>query len=171
MLKKISILVLILSLLPSCMSTSQKSSDMAKSQKKGKYETVNSKAEADKMNANIDTTMAEEVEVEDRVFFALDSHILNKSAKSILDKQAEWLEYEAKINIIVEGHCDERGSREYNIALGEKRANATRDYLVSKGIAKKRITTVSYGKERPALIGDGEAVWAKNRRAVTVPTE
>jgi peptidoglycan-associated lipoprotein len=171
MLKKLSSLALIF-LIASCVSQ-KKSIDLAveENQEKEQYQTVDSEEEAMEMNKEVSTEIAEKVEVEDRVFFALNSFDLNNTAKAVLDGQAEWLKSESDINIIIEGHCDERGTREYNIALGEKRANASRDYLISKGIVADRIKTVSYGKERPALIGNGEAIWSKNRRAVTVPVE
>ncbi|MDA7705096.1 peptidoglycan-associated lipoprotein Pal [Rickettsiales bacterium] len=171
MFKKISSLILVL-FLASCFS-SKKSVDLAETtdQEMGQYEVINNEEEAAKLNEEVSTEIAEEVEVEDRIFFALNSSTLNDEAKAVLDGQSEWLKSEANINIIIEGHCDERGTREYNIALGEKRANASRDYLVSKGVDSSRIKTVSYGKERPALIGNGESIWSKNRRAVTVPVE
>ena len=171
MLKKLSSLALIF-LIASCVSQ-KKSIDLAveENQEKEQYQTVDSEEEAMEMNKEVSTEIAEKVEVEDRVFFALNSFDLNNTAKAVLDGQAEWLKSESDINIIIEGHCDERGTREYNIALCEKRANASRDYLISKGIVADRIKTVSYGKERPALIGNGEAIWSKNRRAVTVPVE
>ncbi|MDR1494636.1 MAG: peptidoglycan-associated lipoprotein Pal [Rickettsiales bacterium] len=106
---------------------------------------------------------------EDRVFFAFDSAVLGGDAKKILAKVAAKLakDKEAK-TITIEGHCDERGTREYNLALGQRRANSTKKYLISKGISSKRIRTISYGKERPAVAGSGEAVWARNRRAVVI---
>jgi peptidoglycan-associated lipoprotein len=163
MFKKISSLILIF-IIASC-SSSKKHMDLAEynDQQQGEYEFVENEEEAMELN--------EEVEVEDRVFFGLNSSNLNDAAKNVLDGQAEWLKSESAINIIIEGHCDERGTREYNIALGEKRANAARDYLISNGITSDRIKTVSYGKERPALIGAGEEIWSKNRRAVTVPVQ
>ena len=113
----------------------------------------------------------EEIQVEDRVFFDLDSSSLKDNAKKILDNQAAWLKSDPSIKVIIEGHCDERGTREYNIALGERRANATKEYLVSNGVEEFRIKTISYGKERPAFVGRGEEIWSKNRRSVTVIEE
>lgn len=109
-----------------------------------------------------------EQNVGDRVFFALDSSVLSSSAQATLQRQAEWLQQYPQLNIVMEGHCDERGTRAYNLALGERRANAARSYLVNLGINPDRITTVSYGKERPAVLGSNERAWAQNRRAVTV---
>lgn len=121
-------------------------------------------------SSNVDPrTMSDfEAAVSDRVFFALDSSTLNGEAQSVLQGQAEWLKANPGINVVVEGHCDERGTREYNLALGERRANAARNYLVSLGVAAGRLQTVSYGKERPAVLGSNESSWSQNRRAVTV---
>ncbi len=104
----------------------------------------------------------------DRVFFALDRYDIDAEDRAVLDSQAAWLRQYPNVRVTIEGHCDERGTRDYNIALGERRANAARNYLVSLGIDPARITTVSYGKERPAALGSNEAAWAQNRRAVTV---
>lgn len=104
----------------------------------------------------------------DTVFFAFDSSALSAEATAALDTQVNWLKNHEGTNVIVQGYCDERGTREYNLALGERRANAVKQYLVSQGIAEDRISTISYGKERPAVFGSNEAAWAQNRRAVTV---
>jgi len=108
------------------------------------------------------------VNVGDRVFFGFDKSDLSTEAQATLDRQAAWLKKYSSVKITVEGHCDERGTREYNIALGERRATATKNYLVAAGIAAARINTISYGKERPAVVGSNEAAWAQNRRDVTV---
>jgi len=107
------------------------------------------------------------VSVGDRVFFDYDSVVLNAEATSILDGQAAWLKQYPDVVITIEGHADERGTREYNLALGDRRANAVRNYLMALGIDQERILTISYGEERPADPGDHEAAWAQNRRAVT----
>ena len=104
----------------------------------------------------------------DTVFFAFDSSALSAEAQSALDTQVAWLKKHDDVNVIVQGHCDDRGTREYNLALGERRANAVKQYLVSQGIEEGRISTISYGKERPAVLGNNEAAWAQNRRAITV---
>ena len=104
----------------------------------------------------------------DTVFFAFDSSALSAESTAALDTQVNWLRDHPETNVIVQGYCDERGNREYNLALGERRANAVKQYLVSQGIAEHRISTISYGKERPAVFGSNEAAWAQNRRAVTV---
>lgn len=108
------------------------------------------------------------VNVGDRVFFAYDKSDLSAEARATLDRQATWLKKYASASVTVEGHCDERGTREYNLALGERRATAVKNYLVADGISAGRVKTVSYGKERPAVLGSNEAAWAQNRRGVTV---
>lgn len=110
------------------------------------------------------------VNVGDRVFFDFNASSLKSDSLETLDKQAEWLEKYSEVAILVEGHCDERGTREYNLALGSRRAASVRDYLVSKGIAKSRIKVISYGKERPAVTGSNEDSWAQNRRGVSTVT-
>jgi peptidoglycan-associated lipoprotein len=106
--------------------------------------------------------------VGDRVFFELDKSELSQDARQTLDKQAAWLKRYPTVRVAIEGHCDERGTREYNIALGARRANTAKAYLVALGIDSSRLSTVSYGAERPAVLGTGESVWSQNRRAVTV---
>jgi len=106
--------------------------------------------------------------VGDRVFFDTDSSTLNDEGQTTLQRQAEWLKQYSNINVTVEGHADERGTREYNIALGERRAAVTKRFLVSQGIAANRVSTISYGKERPAVVGSDESAWSQNRRAVSV---
>ena len=104
----------------------------------------------------------------DRIFFGLDQYDIDAEDQATLQTQAAWLQQNPAVRVTVEGHADERGTRDYNIALGERRANAAKNYLASLGIDPSRITTVSYGKERPAALGSDEASWAQNRRAVTV---
>lgn len=110
------------------------------------------------------------VNVGDRVFFDFDSSTLTAKAQETLDKQAAWLSRISTATITVEGHADERGTREYNLALGDRRANAVKDYLISKGVAANRVKTISYGKERPAVLGSNEWAWSQNRRSVTTIT-
>ncbi|MBB2190133.1 peptidoglycan-associated lipoprotein Pal [Gluconacetobacter azotocaptans] len=105
--------------------------------------------------------------VGDRVFFELNKNNLSTEAQGTLDRQAAWLAKYPQVTIQVAGNCDDRGTEEYNIALGERRANAARDYLVAKGVAASRITTISYGKDRPTATGDDEQSWAQNRNAIT----
>jgi peptidoglycan-associated lipoprotein len=104
----------------------------------------------------------------DRVFFETDSSELTSTAQATLNKQAAWLTRYANYSFTIEGHADERGTREYNFALGARRSQATRDYLASKGISTSRMRTVSYGKERPVATCDDISCWSQNRRAVTV---
>lgn len=110
----------------------------------------------------------EMTQVGDRVFFGLDRYDLDAEARMTLEKQAPLLRSQPAVGLLIEGHTDERGTREYNLALGERRANAVRDYLILLGVDETRIRTVSYGQERPAVVGTGEDIWAQNRRAVTV---
>ena len=106
--------------------------------------------------------------VKDRVFFATNESVLTTAAREILRKQAAWLRKNSKITIVLEGHADERGTREYNLALGERRANAAKDYLMTYGISSNRISVLSYGKERPVDSGSNPLAWSKNRRSVSV---
>ncbi len=108
------------------------------------------------------------VNVGDRVFFDTDSTALSAQARATLDKQAQWLTNYSQYTFTIEGHADERGTREYNLALGARRAQTVRDYLVSRGIAANRMHTISYGKERPVAVCDDISCWSQNRRAVTV---
>jgi peptidoglycan-associated lipoprotein len=104
----------------------------------------------------------------DRVLFQFDSYELDEEARTILGKQAEWLARYPALRVTVEGHADERGTREYNLALGDRRATAAKNFLAAQGVDSGRMTTISYGKERPFAEGSDEASWAQNRRAVTV---
>lgn len=104
----------------------------------------------------------------DTIHFALDQYDIDPTSRQILDTQAAWLGKWPNRRITIEGHADERGTREYNLALGDRRANAAKNYLAAKGIDPARITTISYGKERPIALGSDEASWAQNRRAVTI---
>jgi peptidoglycan-associated lipoprotein len=110
------------------------------------------------------------VNVGDRVYFAFDKYDLSPEARAILQKQAVWLRRYPAVTVSVEGHTDERGTREYNLALGERRATSVRDYLTALGVEPSRLKTISYGKERPVALGSNEDAWSKNRRAVTVVT-
>lgn len=109
-----------------------------------------------------------EQNVGDRVFFAYDSSVLTAEGQATLERQAAWMKQHGSVNVTIEGHCDERGTREYNIALGERRANAAKNFLVNLGVDSSRVSVVSYGKERPAVLGSTESSYAQNRRAVTV---
>lgn len=105
--------------------------------------------------------------VGDRVFYDLNKSVVKAEGRATLDRQAAWLKQYGQNNVQVAGNCDERGTEAYNIALGQRRANAARDYLVAKGVASSRITTISYGKDRPVALGSNEAAWAQNRNAIT----
>ena len=106
--------------------------------------------------------------VPDRVFFATNESILTTRSRDTLRKQAGWLRENSEVTVVLEGHADERGTREYNLALGERRANAAKDYLMTYGISSNRISVISYGKERPVDSGSNPLAWSKNRRSVTV---
>jgi peptidoglycan-associated lipoprotein len=106
--------------------------------------------------------------VGDRVFFEFDKSTITAEGQQTLQRQAAWLQKYPNVTVTIEGHCDERGTREYNLALGERRATAVRNALVALGVSANRIRTISYGKERPAVLGSNEAAWAQNRRGVTV---
>lgn len=105
--------------------------------------------------------------VGDRVFFGYDQYDLSGEARALLDRQAQWLNQYPNTRITIEGHADERGTREYNLALGERRANAVKNYLISAGVSGARVNTISYGKEQPAVVGSDASSWAQNRRGVT----
>ena len=162
----------VLLLLASCETASQKavsgaassassgsSASKSESVKKGKGSSLFAKGKesaADKL-----------ISVGDRVLFDYDSAELSNDAKLILDKQSRFLRANTDLTFTIEGHCDERGTREYNLALGEQRATAVRDYLVIEGISPDRLRVISYGKEKPAVVGSNDMAFAKNRRAVT----
>ncbi len=125
--------------------------------------------------AGVGTAVVEQVDVSDliaqagsRVYFGFDRHDLDADARAILVAQADVLKANGMSTITVQGHCDDRGTRDYNLALGERRANAVKNYLVALGVAAGRIDVISYGFERPAVVGSNEAAWAQNRRGVTV---
>ena len=105
--------------------------------------------------------------VGDRVYFDTDQSVVREDGRQTLNKQAEWLKKYTNYPITIEGKCDERGTREYNLALGERRANAVKQYLVAQGVPAQRVNTISYGKERPEVVGSDEGAWARNRVAIT----
>lgn len=104
----------------------------------------------------------------DRILFDLDSYSVDDRDRVVLDAQAQWLQRYPNVRVTIEGHADERGTREYNLALGDRRANAAKNYLQSRGIDAGRLTVISWGKERPEALGSDESAWSQNRRAVTV---
>ena len=160
--KKIIAIIGAISLLSACETASQKvvsgssASGSASSSSKSLFASAK-QTKADKLIA-----------VGDRVLFDYDSSKLDSSAKILLDAQSRFLRANTDLNFIIEGHADERGTREYNLALGEQRATAVRDYLVIQGIDSDRIKVISYGKEKPAVVGSNTMAWSKNRRAVTI---
>ena len=107
------------------------------------------------------------IKVGDRVLFGYDSSDLDDDDRAVLDSQSKFLNQNPSLKVTIQGHCDERGTREYNLALGEKRASSVKDYLISLGINSERISVVSYGKERPQVLGSNKAAWSMNRRSVT----
>ena len=130
---------------------------------------ASSSAKSKSLFASAKQTKADKlIAVGDRVLFDYDSAKLDSRAKILLDAQSRFLRANTDLNFIIEGHADERGTREYNLALGEQRATAVRDYLVIQGIDSDRIKVISYGKEKPAVVGSNTMAWSKNRRAVTI---
>jgi peptidoglycan-associated lipoprotein len=153
-------------------STSSTSSDSSASDSS----TASSSTEVTKLEVvdgvyvGTDTVEMLAVDVPDRIFFAYDSYSLASGAQDTLAKQAKWLKANGSVTISIEGHADERGTREYNLALGDRRANAAKDFLMAQGISSSRITTISFGKERPVNAASNKKAWAQNRRSVTVRT-
>ena len=149
-------------------TTSSSTSSSAESTSASSSASSASAASADAENSALEEARGEMMAIGDTVLFGYDSSALSSQALETLDAQAALLNAKPSFRVKIEGHADERGTREYNLALGERRASATRDYLVAKGVDGSRIRIVSYGKERPAEIGSNEDAWAKNRRTVTV---
>ena len=162
--KKIIAIIGAISLLSACETASQKV--VSGSSASGSASASNS---SKSLFASAKQTKADKlIAVGDRVLFDYDSAKLDSSAKILLDAQSRFLRANTDLNFIIEGHADERGTREYNLALGEQRATAVRDYLVIQGIDSDRIKVISYGKEKPAVVGSNTMAWSKNRRAVTI---
>ena len=169
--KKIIAIIGAVSLLSACETASQKvvSGTTASSSAPASSSAKSSVDKKKSLFAAAKQTAAEKlIAVGDRVLFDYDSAKLDTSAKLLLDAQSRFLRANTDLNFIIEGHCDERGTREYNLALGEQRATAVRDYLVIQGIDPDRIKVISYGKEKPAVVGSNTMAWSKNRRAVTI---
>ena len=169
--KKIIAIIGAVSLLSACETASQKvvSGTTASSSAPASSSAKSSVDKKKSLFAAAKQTAADKlIAVGDRVLFDYDSAKLDTSAKILLDAQSRFLRANTDLNFIVEGHCDERGTREYNLALGEQRATAVRDYLVIQGIDPDRIKVISYGKEKPAVVGSNAMAWSKNRRAVTI---
>jgi len=108
------------------------------------------------------------VNIGDRVFYDYDQHALRADARATVERQARWMNQHPSLNVVIEGHCDERGTREYNLALGEKRAEAVKNYMIALGVDPSRLEVLSYGKERPAALGSNPSAWAQNRRGVVI---
>ena len=169
--KKIIAIIGAVSLLSACETASQKvmTGTSASGSSSSSSSTSSSVDKKKSLFATAKKTAADKlIAVGDRVLFDYDSAKLDTSAKILLDGQSRFLRANTDLNFIIEGHCDERGTREYNLALGEQRATAVRDYLVIQGIDPDRIKVISYGKEKPAVVGSNNMAWSKNRRAVTV---
>ena len=174
---KIILSLFLASFIGACSTTSQDSGDSSGSGSSGDFNTATDETST---SAAVDTTTsdfsgvisgtAEDfiVSVGDRVYFDYDSSELDSDAQELLQHQAAWLKQYNKASLTIEGHCDERGTREYNLALGEKRAQAVKNYLNGLGVSKSSLNTISYGKERPAVVGSNDAAWSQNRRAVTI---
>ena len=164
------ITIILLSLfLSACETASQKVVSGTAATSKGSSASVASSSKSKSLFAQAKQTAADKlIAVGDRVLFDYDSAKLDSSSKIVLDAQSRFLRVNTDLNFIIEGHCDERGTREYNLALGEQRATAVRDYLVIQGIDSDRIKVISYGKEKLAVVGSNNMPWSKNRRAVTV---
>ena len=166
--KKILIVSSLVLFLASCETASQKAVSGSASSTSGSSKTDSVKKKGSSLFAKAKETASDKlISVGDRVYFGYDSAELTNEAKQMLDKQSRFLRANAGLSFTIEGHCDERGTREYNLALGEQRATAVRDYLVIEGIDPDRLRVISYGKEKPAVIGANDMAWSKNRRAVT----
>jgi peptidoglycan-associated lipoprotein len=167
--KKIIAIIAAVSLLSACETASQKVVTSGTTSTSGSASASSSVDQKKSLFAASKQTAADKlIAVGDRVLFDYDSAKLDSSAKILLDAQSRFLRANTDLNFIIEGHCDERGTREYNLALGEQRATAVRDYLVIQGIDPDRIKVISYGKEKPAVVGSNTMAWSKNRRAVTI---
>ena len=177
MTKRLLVLIAAIGLLAACETAPKdggaSSSDGAESSTAASTSSSTSSSSSDATSGSSSASAAmspseELTKIGDRVFFNYDSSALSDDAKATLSAQAAFLSANPAVKITVEGHCDERGTREYNLALGDRRATAARDYLVAQGVDAARIRTISYGKERPSFIGSNPYAYSKNRRAVSV---
>ena len=169
MLHKFLLSIIILVFVSACSTTPKDTADASGS---GSTESSDSTSSTS-TSESVDSTKIEPgsqedliVNVGDRVFFGYNSSDLASDAQELLQDQIAWIK-QHNVSVTIEGHCDERGTREYNLALGEKRAQAVKNYLTSMGIPSARVTTISYGKERPAVVGSNDGAWSQNRRSVT----
>jgi peptidoglycan-associated lipoprotein len=149
-------------------STESMDSDMQEEQAESMDESMDSMDKSEEERGPVPGSDEDFYSLGDRVFFDLDKFSLKAAARRVLERQADWLNTYENVSITIEGHCDERGTREYNLALGERRASALKNYLISLGVDPGRISTLSYGKERPDALGSNEAAWSQNRRGVSV---
>ena len=149
-------------------STETMDSDMMEEQAESMDESMDSMDKSEEERGPVPGSDEDFYSLGDRVFFDLDKFSLKAAARRVLERQADWLNTYENVSITIEGHCDERGTREYNLALGERRASALKNYLISLGVDPGRISTLSYGKERPDALGSNEAAWSQNRRGVSV---
>jgi len=178
---KILLTFFLIAFISACSNPAKDTADSSGSGSSGDFNTTATSGENDEGGAKaVDTTTSDFsgiisgtpedfiVSVGDRVYFAYDSFELDDDAKELLQLQAAWLKQYNKASVTIAGHCDERGTREYNLALGEKRAQAVKNYLNGLGVGKSSLSTISYGKERPAVVGSNDAAWSQNRRSVTL---
>lgn len=163
---KVLLTILLATFISACSTTPKDTSDATGSGSSNSTDSVSSSS--DSTDLPIEPGSQEDliVNVGDRVFFDYNSAELDSDAQELLQNQVAWIkQYNASITI--EGHCDERGTREYNLALGEKRAQSVKNFLINMGVPSTSITTISYGKERPAVVGSNDGAWSQNRRSVT----
>jgi peptidoglycan-associated lipoprotein len=175
---KILLSIIIAVFISACSTTSKDTADSSGSGSSGEFNTTSTTSD-DVTSSSVDTSTSDfsgvirgtqedlVVSVGDRVFFGYDSAELDADAQELLQAQAAWLKQYNKSSITIEGHCDERGTREYNLALGERRAQAVKNYLNGLGVSMSSMSTISYGKERPAVVGSNDDAWGQNRRSVT----
>ena len=163
---KIILSIFLAAFISACSTTPKDTSDSSGSGSTTSSSSVSSESEEDSVAIKPGSQEDLIVNVGDRVFFGYDSADLDDDAKELLQDQVAWIK-QHNVSVVIEGHCDERGTREYNLALGEKRAQAVKNYLTSMGIPSARVTTISYGKERPAVVGSNDGAWGQNRRSVT----
>ncbi len=174
MLSRMLSLLMVLFLVSACAATVPKDEsllDIDGGVNEQGYESSDSGFETDMLGGNGAVPGTQQdlvVNIGDRIFFGFDKYDLTFDAKDSIEKQSMWLKKYPHINVVIEGHCDERGTREYNLALGDRRAMAVRNYLIALGVESERVQTISYGKERPSVMGSDERSWAQNRRGVLV---
>ena len=167
MLHKILLSLFLGAFLAACASTPKDTADSSGSGSTGEFNTSTDSDSEDGGLAIVPGSQEDLiVNVGDRVFFGYDSAELDSDAQELLQDQVAWIK-QHNVSVTIEGHCDERGTREYNLALGEKRAQAVKNYLISLGVAATKVSTISYGKERPAVVGSNDGAWSQNRRSVT----